>query len=213
MNIKEFSGEITMTIGKKIKHIRNLYHMSSSELAEKTGIHPVSIRKYESDKMLPQQAQINRIAAAFMLSPAIFSGVTETKFDFNYAGDCLALLIMLYISNGLTIEGDRSENGALVFETVRFKISPAFDRFFSLYNEDSNLDINDLNLRISDENTLKSFMYWEYMYNRRDDYYEAYMDEETKENEAAYVQACDDYDEVEMRTLLLGRLGSIFGLF
>lgn len=210
MNISDFYEEIIMTIGKKIKHIRNLYHMSSAELAKRTGIHPVSIRKYESDKMLPQQAQINRIAAAFNLSPAIFSGVTETRFDFNYAGDCLALLIMLYISNGLSIEGDRAENGALVLETVHFKISPSFSRVFSLSNKGVSLNINDLSLTISDENTLKSFMYWEYMYNRRDEYYEAFMEEETKENESAYSQACDDYDEVEMRTLLLGRLGSIF---
>ena len=36
-----------MTIGEKIKYVRKLYHMSSAELAERTGIHPVSIRKYE----------------------------------------------------------------------------------------------------------------------------------------------------------------------
>ena len=85
-----------MTIGEKIKYVRKLYHMSSAELAERTGIHPVSIRKYESNKMVPQSAQIERLAAAFHLSPAIFSGLTDMHFDFQYSGDCLGMLIMLY---------------------------------------------------------------------------------------------------------------------
>lgn len=35
------------------------------------------------------------------------------------------------------------------------------------------------------------------------------MEEETKENEEAYKQICNDYDEIEMNTFLQGRLGDI----
>ena len=44
-----------MTIGKKIKYLREHRGMTQAELAEATGIHPVSIRKYETDKMTPQR--------------------------------------------------------------------------------------------------------------------------------------------------------------
>lgn len=199
-----------MTIGKKIKYIRNLYHMSSAELAEKTGIHPVSIRKYETDKMIPQQAQIDRIAAAFLLSPAVFSGVCEMQFDFQFSGDCLALLIMLYTSKGLTVTGERSPNGALIQETVKFQINPVFSRFLCFYKNGKKITPDEFSLGIIDDNTLKSFMYWEYMYNRRDDYYEAYLEEESDETLAAYNEVSDDYDEVEIKTLLSGRLSQIF---
>ena len=107
-----------MTIGEKIKYVRKLYHMSSAELAERTGIHPVSIRKYESNKMVPQSAQIERLATAFHLSPVIFSGLTDMRFDFQYSGDCLGMLIMLYTSGALIINGERDEKNILKKECI-----------------------------------------------------------------------------------------------
>lgn len=199
-----------MTIGKKIKYIRKLYHMSSAELAQRSGIHPVSIRKYETDKMVPQQAQINRIAGVFNLSPAIFSGISEPIFDFQYSGDLLMLLIMLYTSGGLTVTGDRSENGALIQDTVRFHLNPVFASFLRFYTEKEEIDPKNLSLGIIDDNTIKHFMYWEYMYNRKDEFYDAYLEEQTEERLAAYNQQLNDYEEVEIMASLSGRLRDIF---
>lgn len=196
-----------MTIGEKIKCVRKLYHMSSAELAERTGIHPVSIRKYESNKMVPQSAQIERLAAAFHLSPAIFSGLTDMHFDFQYSGDCLGMLIMLYTSGALIINGERDEKNILKKETVKFTVSPLLQKFLQFSEKDKALPFEDVNVMIKDSDTLDRFIFWEFMYNRRDELYDAYMEEETKENEEAYKQICNDYDEIEMNTFLQGRLG------
>lgn len=198
-----------MTIGEKIKYVRKLYHMSSAELAERTGIHPVSIRKYESNKMIPQSAQIERLAAAFHLSPAIFSGLTNMKFDFQYSGDCLGMLIMLYTSGALIINGERDEKNILKKETVTFTISPLLQKFLQFSEKDNALSFENVNVMIKDNDALDRFIFWEFMYNRRDELYDAYMEEETKENEEAYHQICNDYDEIEMNTVLQGRLGNI----
>ena len=195
-----------MTIGEKIKYVRKLYHMSSAELADRTGIHPVSIRKYESNKMVPQSAQIERLAAAFHLSPAIFSGLTDMRFDFQYSGDCLGMLIMLYTSGTLIINGERDEKNILKKETVKFTISPLLQKFLQFSEKDKALSFEDVNVLIKDNDTLDRFIFWEFMYNRRDELYDAYMEEETKENEEAYNQICNDYDEIEMNTFLQGRL-------
>ena len=196
-----------MTIGEKIKYVRKLYHMSSAELAERTGIHPVSIRKYESNKMIPQSAQIERLAAAFHLSPAIFSGLTDMHFDFQYSGDCLGMLIMLYTSGALIINGERDEKNILKKETVKFTVSPLLQKFLQFSEKGRTLSFEDVNVLIKDNDTLDRFIFWEFMYNRRDELYDAYMEEETKENEEAYNQICNDYDEIEMNTFLQGRLG------
>lgn len=198
-----------MTIGKKIKYIRKLYGWSSAKLAEETGIHPVSIRKYETDKMIPQQAQIDRIAYAFRLSPAVFSGVAETKFDFQYSGDLLVLLIMLYTSGGLIVSGDREANGALVPSSVKLSLNPLFNRFIQFHSSDSSFNPSDVSIGFIDDDTLKSFSYWEYMYNKTNDYYEKYLDEESEENKTAYEEFLNDYEEVEIKTLLSGRLRQI----
>ena len=197
-----------MTIGEKIKYVRKLYHMSSAELAERTGIHPVSIRKYESNKMVPQSAQIERLAAAFHLSPAIFSGLTDMHFDFQYSGDCLGMLIMLYTSGALIINGERDEKSILKKETVKFTISPLLQKFLQFSEKDKALSFEDVNVLIKDNDTLERFIFWEFMYTRRDELYDAYMEEETKENEEAYNQICNDYDEIEMNTFLQGRLNN-----
>ena len=198
-----------MTIGEKIKYVRKLYHMSSAELAERTGIHPVSIRKYESNKMVPQSAQIERLAAAFHLSPAIFSGLTDMHFDFQYSGDCLGMLIMLYTSGALIINGERDEKSILKKETVKFTVSPLLQRFLQFSEKDNALSFEDVNVLIKDNDTLDRFIFWEFMYNRRDELYDAYMEEKTKENEEAFKQICNDYDEIEMNTFLQGRLENI----
>lgn len=198
-----------MTIGEKIKYVRKLYHMSSAELAELTGIHPVSIRKYESNKMIPQSAQIERLAAAFHLSPAIFSGLTDMRFDFQYSGDCLGMLIMLYTSGALIINGERDEKNILKKETVKFTVSPLLQKFLQFSEKSKALPFEDVNVLIKDNDTLERFIFWEFMYNCRDELYDAYMEEETKENEEAYNQICNDYDEIEMNTFLQDRLGNI----
>ena len=51
-----------LTVGDKIKYFRKQRGMTQAQLAELTGIHPVSIRKYEINKMQPQSQQIERIA-------------------------------------------------------------------------------------------------------------------------------------------------------
>ena len=198
-----------MTIGKKIKYIRGLYGWSSAKLAEESGIHPVSIRKYETDKMIPQQAQIDRIAYAFRLSPAVFSGVTDTRFDFQYSGDLLALLIMLYTSGGLIVSGEREANGALIPDSVKLSVNPLFNRFIQFSTSDSLLKPSDISIEITDNDTLRSFSYWEYMYNKTDDYHEKYIDEESVESKSAYEEFLNDYEEVEIKTLLSGRLRQI----
>lgn len=198
-----------MTIGEKIKYVRKLYHMSSAELAERTGIHPVSIRKYESNKMIPQSAQIERLAAAFHLSPAIFSGLTDMRFDFQYSGDCLGMLIMLYTSGALIINGERDEKSILKKETVKFTISPLLQKFLQFSEKDKALSFEDVNVLIKDNDTLERFIFWEFMYTRRDELYDAYMEEETKENKEVYNQICNDYDEIEMNTFLQGRIGDV----
>ena len=43
-----------MTIGEKIKYFRTRIGITQAKLAELSGIHPVSIRKYETNEMVPQ---------------------------------------------------------------------------------------------------------------------------------------------------------------
>ncbi|MBR3397404.1 MAG: helix-turn-helix transcriptional regulator [Lachnospiraceae bacterium] len=191
-----------MTIGEKIKYVRKIYHMSSTDLAKATGIHPVSIRKYESNKMTPQAEQVTRIAEALRIAPAVFYGLEKLKFDFGYKSDCLTILMILYASGGLEVSGDRTENGALISETVKLRLLPVFSTIIAA---DDRSDSNHT-FRIVDEYTLSRFCYWEYMYNLLLDKKAAYLNDPSPENEAELGRIMDDYDATELDTLLYERI-------
>lgn len=51
-----------MTLGEKIKFHRTMKGLTQKQLGDMTGIHEVSIRKYESNKIAPKKAQLEKIS-------------------------------------------------------------------------------------------------------------------------------------------------------
>ena len=98
-----------MTIGEKIKYFRTQKGITQAKLAELSGIHPVSIRKYETNKMIPQSQQIDKIAEALEISSFAITGF-ENNIRLETVGDFMGLLIMLIKTNIVLIEGERGEN-------------------------------------------------------------------------------------------------------
>ena len=69
-----------MTIGQSIRTFRNKVGMTQQELSEKTGISVQSIRKYESDKVVPKSQNLQSIAKTLGVSPSdIDSGLKESN--------------------------------------------------------------------------------------------------------------------------------------
>ena len=62
-----------MTIGEKIKYFRCQIGITQGKLAELTGIHPVSIRKYETNGMVPGIERLSLIAKALNVSLDVFA--------------------------------------------------------------------------------------------------------------------------------------------
>ena len=77
-----------MTIGEKIKYLRKQKGVTQTELAQLTGIHQVSIAKYEKDKMIPQPEQLEKIVEALNVSPMIF--FDDSSFKLETRGDLMA---------------------------------------------------------------------------------------------------------------------------
>ena len=51
-----------MTLGEKIKFNRGLKGLTQKQLGDMTGIHEVSIRKYEANKIAPKRDQLEKIS-------------------------------------------------------------------------------------------------------------------------------------------------------
>ena len=94
--------EKVMTIGEKIKYFRTRIGITQAKLAELSGIHPVSIRKYETNRMVPGVEMLSRIAKVLNVSLYAFSerspsdnvtaylkSIQEREKDLSADGYCL----------------------------------------------------------------------------------------------------------------------------
>ena len=149
-----------MTIGEKIKYFRSRIGITQAKLAELSGIHPVSIRKYETNKMVPQAAQIDRLAEALGISSFALAGF-ENNIRLETIGDFMGLMIMLIKTKIVSINGEREENGMINADTVEFVINPFITNFFDAKTDESNLSANTLFYYLKNENILGDILKWE----------------------------------------------------
>ena len=93
------------TVGDRIRYFRKDRKMTQDKLAELTGIHPVSIRKYETNKMQPQIEQIERIASVLDVNVSAIVGYNSKPSIVRTVGDLTGVLMMLYKAHVLMIIG------------------------------------------------------------------------------------------------------------
>ncbi len=149
-----------MTIGEKIKYFRKRIGITQAKLAELSGIHPVSIRKYETNKMVPQAAQIDRLAEALGVSSFALAGF-EDNIRLETVGDFMGLMIMLIKTKIVSINGEREEGGMINADTAQFVINPFITNFFDAKSDKSELSANTLLYYLKNENILSDILKWE----------------------------------------------------
>ena len=149
-----------MTIGEKIKYFRKRIGITQAKLAELSGIHPVSIRKYEINKMVPQAAQIDRLAEALGVSSFALAGF-ENNIRLDTVGDFMGLMIMLIKTKIVSVNGEREESGMINADTVSFVINPFITNFFAAKSDKTELSANTLLYYLKNENILSDILKWE----------------------------------------------------
>lgn len=114
-----------MTIGEKIKYCRQKRGLTQKQLADASAIHPVSIRKYETDRMEPQPEQLYRIAKALNISYAALSNIRMTGLRMHTVGDLNGILMALV------------EARFLLYQNGELRFNPILEPYLKLENEKS----------------------------------------------------------------------------
>lgn len=132
------------TVGERIRYFRKSSHITQDRLAELTGIHPVSIRKYEINKMQPQLEQIERIASVLDVNSAAIVGYNSKPSILRTVGDLTGIIMTLFKTHVLMIVGkphfsdeDLDTDGfdpleGLDPQQMVFMINPALHGFFDV---------------------------------------------------------------------------------
>lgn len=133
-----------MTIGEKIKYFRTQKGITQAKLAEISEIHPVSIRKYETNKMQPQSPQLEKIAEALDVNYGALVGISNMNIRLETEGDFMGLLMLLCSSGILEVDGKRLDDHTLDDVEFTIKFNPLLNAFLELqYYSDEEYDIED----------------------------------------------------------------------
>ena len=158
-----------MTIGERIRYCRKRVNITQSKLAELTEIHPVSIRKYETNKMQPQPAQIKRIAVALGVSYYVLTGSFEPgSIVLETDGDLMSLLIVLLNSKVLLIDGKREDDYHIFPENIHIRVNTLLAPYFGISpsNEaNSILPLSNFELAIQSKDIRNKLSCWDAVYN------------------------------------------------
>ena len=152
-----------MNTSEKIKYCRKQLGITQDKLAELTGIHPVSIRKYETNKMQPQPAQLERIAAALGVSYNALNGADHAGLRLETIGDLMVVLMVLTNSGVLKITGERGADHMLKEDTVSVCFNPVLSSYLEIRGGDNNLRLQDALLYVRSQRVFKDLLTWEKM--------------------------------------------------
>lgn len=156
-----------MTIGEKIKYCRKQIGITQDKLAELTGIHPVSIRKYETNKMQPQPPQLEKIAAALGVSYNALNGSDNAGLRLETVGDLMGVLMVLCNSGILQISGERGEDKILKDDTVSIHLNSVLSSYleirYTARGKAHTLSLQDTLLNIRSYKIFNDLLKWEKM--------------------------------------------------
>ena len=152
-----------MNTSEKIKYCRKQLGITQDKLAELTGIHPVSIRKYETNKMQPQPAQLERIAAALGVSYNALNGADRAGMRLETVGDLMGVLMVLSNSGVLKITGERGSDHMLKEDTVSISFNPVLSSYLEIVGKGSKLSLQDVLLNVKGYRMFKDILSWEKM--------------------------------------------------
>lgn len=147
-----------MEISDRIKLLRKELKLTQNKLAERSGIHLVSIKKYETNKMKPER-HAQELAAGLNVSEICINGADSLGLRVQTKGDVYAFLISLIHSKAFCLDGKYGDNGKLMPETIKISLNPAINDF--VYPDTSTVRQN---LQITNLDILKNLSEWHYLY-------------------------------------------------
>ena len=194
-----------MTIGEKIKYCRKQIGITQDKLAELTGIHPVSIRKYETNKMQPQPPQLEKIAAALGVSYNALNGSDTAGLRLETVGDLMGVLMVLCNSGILQISGERGEDKMLKDNnTVSIHLNPVLSSYleigYTTRGKAHTLSLQDALLNIRSYKVFNDLLKWEKMNYIYQSVLESAGDNPNEATKAAINEIAETKEKVELES-------------
>ncbi len=109
--VKTAAARQRKLFAERLKTLRKNAVLTQAQLAEKTGIHPSIITRYETAKAMPRQKAIEKLAYALNVSVSDLDGSSTSAFDKAAIESCLAKhnIDFTYVeNNNIMLESNES---------------------------------------------------------------------------------------------------------
>lgn len=139
-----------MTSGKRIGILRKNLGYTQDDFANILNVHASSIKKYETDKMMPKAELFEKMVCALNVSPYVITQ-NFSDFELKTIGDLYSIIILLYNSKLLTF------NKSITSNNIEIELNPLVAEFFDLKIKGENdIPISKKTLSVSINKTLKN---------------------------------------------------------
>jgi len=119
-NAMSFAGNPT-TLGEIIRKLRKAANLSQKKLAQLLGVDQTAISSWESGRFYPRQKHIEKLAAIFGVSPAVFYANGDEFRNYTRVGEQgdLYLPVVSYVHAGLGVFNEPEELLMVTIEEAR----------------------------------------------------------------------------------------------
>lgn len=142
-----------MTTGERIRFFRKDRGLTQAELAERAGIHEVTIRKYESGKLHPTPEQVVKLAEALQVTTFAIDKTVGGIDPICGDGDLKGLFVRLCRGGIVSFVGTRGADGLFEKETFSIRVDAAVASVIGM--------TDDMLLKVSDRLILDDLLNWE----------------------------------------------------
>ena len=191
-----------MTLAQKIRYLRRRMNITQDALAQMAEVHPVSIRKYETNKMVPQPAQLRRISAALGVSYNALSDMKDAGLGTHTKGDLTGVFFVMFNTGILEMTGERGEDYAYKPETVRItanrNLAAFIDIVYPATTTGQHISLDNVLFNVFDEQVFNNLLQWERMCFLCEKYKRQAEEQPTEENKKNYANMLDAKEYVEL---------------
>ncbi len=189
------------TIGERIRFFRGRRSMTQADLARESGIHPVSIRRYETNKMSPYDEQISKLAKVLDVSTVALAGIPTEPIYTGTDGSFISLLMVMHRTGLLTLEGERGDDGKIKAETLSFCWADYFKNKFKVCHKQQDsqefIPLECMQIKLPDK-TLDQLLSWEKALNIYNSYIDSHKEPLSEQEKTTIDQMRTTLDEIEM---------------
>lgn len=189
-----------MTTEEKIRYLRKKRMMTQEELSKAIGVHPVTIRKYETGKLRPTEDQLEKMADVFGVGRSVLCGGSISEYRLQTVGDLYNCLINSIKAGQLYVKGKRDKEGMIEDKSFFLVVNEVISGHFHISDMSNHTEapLASICFSLDDAMMRKNLLKWEKIYRHHQSLLQKYQNAEDPAIQARLQETSEMLEQVEL---------------